>query len=148
MLLDYVHRRVPVIHGQDRGEFPDLVARNWRVDFGCMAGKHLEQLPSSEYARLSRRRRILTFLFLQTDTLINVARLCFGLNMFTTSPLEAFVCREVGLRTIRIIRILTLGKGHRDVVLPRQAIQLSSARGRHHRPNLFHNAWYASAHLY
>ncbi|KAI5455453.1 hypothetical protein NCC49_000263 [Naganishia albida] len=33
--------------------------------------------------------------FPATDTLINVARLCFGLNMFTTSPLEAFVCREV-----------------------------------------------------
>lgn len=29
------------------------------------------------------------------DTMINIARLCFGLNMFTTSPLEAFVCREV-----------------------------------------------------
>lgn len=24
----------------------------------------------------------------------NVARLCFGLNMLTTTPLEAFVCRE------------------------------------------------------
>ncbi|KAI0717196.1 amino acid transporter [Cerioporus squamosus] len=29
------------------------------------------------------------------DTLINVARFCFGLNMFTTLPLELFVCREV-----------------------------------------------------
>ncbi|KAG8802448.1 hypothetical protein FRC16_009637 [Serendipita sp. 398] len=29
------------------------------------------------------------------DTLINVARFCFGLNMFTTFPLELFVCREV-----------------------------------------------------
>ncbi|KAI9321678.1 transmembrane amino acid transporter protein-domain-containing protein [Dichotomocladium elegans] len=28
-------------------------------------------------------------------TLINVARLAFGMNMFTTLPLEAFVCREV-----------------------------------------------------
>src|SRR6201992_1442720 len=26
---------------------------------------------------------------------VNVARLCFGLNMLTTLPLEAFVCREV-----------------------------------------------------
>jgi len=32
---------------------------------------------------------------LQDDVLINVARLCFGLNMFTTLPLEVFVCREV-----------------------------------------------------
>lgn len=32
----------------------------------------------------------------QSDTLINVARFCFGLNMFTTLPLELFVCREVG----------------------------------------------------
>jgi sodium-coupled neutral amino acid transporter 11 len=31
----------------------------------------------------------------QGDTLINVARFCFGLNMFTTLPLELFVCREV-----------------------------------------------------
>ncbi|CDS05219.1 hypothetical protein LRAMOSA07748 [Lichtheimia ramosa] len=29
------------------------------------------------------------------NTLINVARLAFGMNMFTTLPLEAFVCREV-----------------------------------------------------
>ncbi|GAA6016112.1 hypothetical protein JCM10207_004448 [Rhodosporidiobolus poonsookiae] len=33
--------------------------------------------------------------FAEDDTLINIARLCFGLNMFTTLPLEAFVCREV-----------------------------------------------------
>ena len=31
----------------------------------------------------------------QDNTLINVARFCFGLNMFTTLPLELFVCREV-----------------------------------------------------
>ncbi|KAG1734746.1 amino acid transporter [Suillus paluster] len=29
------------------------------------------------------------------NSLINVARFCFGLNMFTTLPLELFVCREV-----------------------------------------------------
>ncbi|KIM69215.1 hypothetical protein SCLCIDRAFT_13320 [Scleroderma citrinum Foug A] len=33
--------------------------------------------------------------FPPNDTLINVARFCFGLNMFTTLPLELFVCREV-----------------------------------------------------
>ncbi|CAK5265775.1 unnamed protein product [Mycena citricolor] len=33
--------------------------------------------------------------FARDDTLINVARFCFGLNMFTTLPLELFVCREV-----------------------------------------------------
>ncbi|KAJ7287519.1 amino acid transporter [Mycena rebaudengoi] len=33
--------------------------------------------------------------FSRNDTLINVARFCFGLNMFTTLPLELFVCREV-----------------------------------------------------
>ena len=31
------------------------------------------------------------------NTMANVARLCFGLNMLTTLPLEAFVCREVML---------------------------------------------------
>lgn len=29
------------------------------------------------------------------NTMVNIARLCFGLNMLTTMPLEAFVCREV-----------------------------------------------------
>ncbi|EIW83213.1 AAAP amino acid permease [Coniophora puteana RWD-64-598 SS2] len=33
--------------------------------------------------------------FSSDDTLINIARFCFGLNMFTTLPLELFVCREV-----------------------------------------------------
>ena len=31
------------------------------------------------------------------NTMVNVARFCFGLNMLTTLPLEAFVCREVML---------------------------------------------------
>lgn len=30
-----------------------------------------------------------------TNPMVNLARLCFGLNMLTTLPLEAFVCREV-----------------------------------------------------
>ncbi|KAI9716041.1 MAG: hypothetical protein M1828_000508 [Chrysothrix sp. TS-e1954] len=29
------------------------------------------------------------------NTMVNIARLCFGLNMLTTLPLECFVCREV-----------------------------------------------------
>ncbi|KAI9867200.1 MAG: hypothetical protein M1813_009478 [Trichoglossum hirsutum] len=29
------------------------------------------------------------------NVMVNIARFCFGLNMFTTLPLEAFVCREV-----------------------------------------------------
>lgn len=29
------------------------------------------------------------------NTIINIARFCFGLNMLTTLPLEALVCREV-----------------------------------------------------
>ncbi|RUS32493.1 amino acid transporter [Jimgerdemannia flammicorona] len=33
--------------------------------------------------------------FPQNDFIINIARFCFGLNMFTTLPLETFVCREV-----------------------------------------------------
>ncbi|KAF4598632.1 hypothetical protein EYR38_007038 [Pleurotus pulmonarius] len=33
--------------------------------------------------------------FPRDDTIINIARFCFGLNMFTTLPLELFVCREV-----------------------------------------------------
>lgn len=35
--------------------------------------------------------------FPSNNTMVNVARLCFGLNMLTTLPLEAFVCREVML---------------------------------------------------
>ncbi len=33
--------------------------------------------------------------FPTNNTMVNIARLCFGLNMLTTLPLEAFVCREV-----------------------------------------------------
>ncbi|KAF2864115.1 hypothetical protein K470DRAFT_209307 [Piedraia hortae CBS 480.64] len=33
--------------------------------------------------------------FPRNNLLVNVARLCFGLNMLTTLPLECFVCREV-----------------------------------------------------
>lgn len=33
--------------------------------------------------------------FPQSNLMINIARFCFGFNMFTTLPLEAFVCREV-----------------------------------------------------
>lgn len=33
--------------------------------------------------------------FPASNTMVNVARFCFGLNMLTTLPLEAFVCREV-----------------------------------------------------
>ncbi len=33
--------------------------------------------------------------FSSDNTMVNIARLCFGLNMLTTLPLEAFVCREV-----------------------------------------------------
>ncbi|KAM0261101.1 hypothetical protein ACHAQJ_002362 [Trichoderma viride] len=33
--------------------------------------------------------------FSSDNSMVNVARLCFGLNMLTTMPLEAFVCREV-----------------------------------------------------
>ncbi|MCJ1315240.1 hypothetical protein MMC15_000556 [Xylographa vitiligo] len=29
------------------------------------------------------------------NIMVNIARFCFGLNMLTTLPLEAFVCREV-----------------------------------------------------
>lgn len=33
--------------------------------------------------------------FPASDLVVNIARFCFGLNMFTTLPLECFVCREV-----------------------------------------------------
>lgn len=33
--------------------------------------------------------------FPNDNVMVNIARLCFGLNMLTTLPLEAFVCREV-----------------------------------------------------
>lgn len=35
--------------------------------------------------------------FSSDNTMVNIARLCFGLNMLTTLPLEGFVCREVML---------------------------------------------------
>lgn len=33
--------------------------------------------------------------FSNDNVMVNIARLCFGLNMITTLPLECFVCREV-----------------------------------------------------
>ncbi|RHZ80647.1 hypothetical protein Glove_134g49 [Diversispora epigaea] len=51
------------------------------------------------------------------NTVINIARFCFGFNMFTTLPLESFVCREVinnyyfpnaQFTTIRHVLITTL----------------------------------------
>lgn len=33
--------------------------------------------------------------FPSDNVMVTIARLCFGLNMLTTLPLEAFVCREV-----------------------------------------------------
>ena len=33
--------------------------------------------------------------FPSNNVMVNIARLCFGLNMLTTLPLECFVCREV-----------------------------------------------------
>jgi len=33
--------------------------------------------------------------FPSDNVIVNIARLCFGLNMLTTLPLECFVCREV-----------------------------------------------------
>jgi solute carrier family 38 (sodium-coupled neutral amino acid transporter), member 11 len=33
--------------------------------------------------------------FPSDNAMVNIARFCFGLNMLTTLPLEAFVCREV-----------------------------------------------------
>jgi sodium-coupled neutral amino acid transporter 11 len=38
--------------------------------------------------------------FPATDTVINIARLCFAINMFLTIPLECFVCREVVLELL------------------------------------------------
>ncbi|EPS35724.1 hypothetical protein H072_10877 [Dactylellina haptotyla CBS 200.50] len=35
--------------------------------------------------------------FPSSNLIVNIARFCFGLNMLTTLPLEAFVCREVML---------------------------------------------------
>ncbi|KAF3935784.1 hypothetical protein ABW20_dc0109069 [Dactylellina cionopaga] len=35
--------------------------------------------------------------FPSSNFMVNIARFCFGLNMLTTLPLEAFVCREVML---------------------------------------------------
>lgn len=55
------------------------------------------------------------------NVLINIARLAFGLNMFTTIPLEAFVCREVrGYISLTIImRYLCIRYiiGTRDILL-------------------------------
>ncbi|KAG1465634.1 hypothetical protein G6F46_003899 [Rhizopus delemar] len=44
--------------------------------------------------------------FPSDNVLINIARLSFGLNMFTTIPLEAFVCRELSYLYLHVISVL------------------------------------------
>lgn len=77
--------------------------------------------------------------------MINIARLCFGLNMFTTSPLEAFVCREVSFNPCPSPRAehesddIVLS-GHRDSLLPGSTVQLSPACRRYDRADFLNNA--------
>ncbi|KAG5950628.1 hypothetical protein E4U33_007280 [Claviceps sp. LM78 group G4] len=55
--------------------------------------------------------------FPSDNSMVNIARLCFGLNMLTTLPLEAFVCREVMLtywypdEGFHLVRHLVLSTG-------------------------------------
>lgn len=41
--------------------------------------------------------------FPSDNFIINIARFCFGVNMFTTLPLEAFVCREASFVGITLL---------------------------------------------
>lgn len=69
--------------------------------------------------------------FFKDDTLINVARFCFGLNMFTTLPLELFVCREVRCSSGRGGRFgwyISYQLGHRAIFLRTWRIRPPSTR--------------------
>ncbi|CAI4927456.1 ANL_HP_G0073840.mRNA.1.CDS.1 [Saccharomyces cerevisiae] len=46
-------------------------------------------------ATIFRSLSVISFAFPETDTAINIARLCFGFNMLTTFPMEIFVLRDV-----------------------------------------------------
>src|SRR5712691_7348032 len=80
----------------------------------------------------------------ENDTLINIARFSFGLNMFTTLPLELFVCREVrniflpvfyrSYDTTSCVRI-----GNRAVFFLARSFQYATTYFLHHRyPRLRH----------
>ena len=72
----------------------------------------------------------------ENDTLINIARLCFGLNMFTTLPLELFVCREVTSFSLRRSQNTTLTEprtGSRAVFFLARIFQHAATRFLHHR---------------
>ena len=56
--------------------------------------------------------------FPEDDLLINIARFCFGFNMFTTLPLELFVCREV-----RVEIVCDLCRAERVSWIRRQVIE-------------------------
>ena len=63
------------------------------------------------------------------DFWANLARFCFGLNMMTTTPLEAFVCREVRPNTfsVPIIGSCLRNTGYRAVLLPGSAVRSEKA---------------------
>lgn len=80
---------------------------------------------------------------IQSDTLINVARFCFGLNMFTTLPLELFVCREVGnFSTDSTWWSEAECAGHRAILFPPRKLQPSTPFILHHHHPLRVDASY------
>ncbi|THH05464.1 hypothetical protein EW146_g9895 [Bondarzewia mesenterica] len=84
---DHGGERVHGVHGQDAGQYIEQFFTGARSDVFSRFGGHPMTFGTLVY-RINY----------QNDSLINVARFCFGLNMFTTLPLELFVCREPRLR--------------------------------------------------
>ena len=75
------------------------------------------------------------------DLLINIARFCFGFNMFTTLPLELFVCREVCVEQFVICAGLKRHVGSHDtgdraVFLFARAMEQAAACAIHDCPAL------------
>lgn len=70
---------------------------------------------------------VTTLTVIQEDPIINIARFCFGLNMFTTLPLELFVCREVRILLYSDERHHLLCLGRRAVLLWTRELQPSTA---------------------
>lgn len=60
-------------------------------------GNILNNFPAVRFIPLSSPLLLINVLLFKDNTFINVARFAFGLNMFTTLPLELFVCREASI---------------------------------------------------
>jgi solute carrier family 38 (sodium-coupled neutral amino acid transporter), member 11 len=89
------HHNSLLIYGSLKKPTLDRFARvtHWSTSISCVACMVMALAGFLTFGDRTQGNVLNNF---PTDnTMVNIARFCFGLNMLTTLPLEAFVCREV-----------------------------------------------------